>query len=242
MHGLRTRIVLYKLYRWESNSVWLVTDANTSKHRSCRESGNSWVFETACQQFCACVHCKSMRTQCQKCLIMLQYFMETKYAQKQGTMSRVSSWMHPVRGQFEWGTCVLVRTIDLSRESIPSSWYLCIEGRRFWLLNLRVLSLLPLTSSLESEDQLIWYTGPTCPLSVPTNPPVFPSQIFMDLSNEALAIYLPSGENCTCMKRVQSTLTAIKEAKHNLPGGQWIWRTNLKGSNVVLVQGSTAIE
>ncbi len=61
-----------------------------------------------------------------------------------------------------------------------------------------VLSLLPLTSRRLSEDQATWYTAPTCPRKLATNVPSVPFQSLMALSNDALAIHLPSGENCTC--------------------------------------------
>lgn len=92
-----------------------------------------------------------------------------------------------------------------------------------------VLSLLPLTSSLLSADHATWYTDPTWPrrevrylevdvkivaivclwrhhvaesgITRITYFPVRPSQILMDLSNEAEAMSLVSGEKSTSLTR-----------------------------------------
>ena len=66
------------------------------------------------------------------------------------------------------------------------------------LVTFSVLSELPLTTSLLSDDQLTWYTGRTWPLKVVTKVPLMPSHSLTDLSKEALTIQRPSGENWTC--------------------------------------------
>lgn len=94
---------------------------------------------------------------------------------------------------------------------------------------LSVLSLLPLTSSLLSADHATWYTDPTWPrrevrylevevriaaivrlwrhhveessITGITYFPVRPSQILIDLSNEAEAMSLVSGEKSTSLTR-----------------------------------------
>lgn len=57
-----------------------------------------------------------------------------------------------------------------------------------------VLSLLALTRKRLSGAQATMYTAPTWPTSVDMKRPVRPSQILTFLSNEALAMYRPSGE------------------------------------------------
>ncbi len=61
-----------------------------------------------------------------------------------------------------------------------------------------VLSLLALTSSLESALHVTRYTAATCPLRVATNFPVLPSHRRTLLSKAADAAHLPSGLNATC--------------------------------------------
>ena len=49
---------------------------------------------------------------------------------------------------------------------------------------LSVLSLLPLTNILESEDHAIWYTGPTCDLDV--------GEVTLTLNSREITLYQQS--------------------------------------------------
>lgn len=61
----------------------------------------------------------------------------------------------------------------------------------------KVVSLLPVTSSLESGLKAHWYTGPTCPLSVLMNFPSRAFQSLVELSKALDAMSRPSGEKVT---------------------------------------------
>ena len=64
---------------------------------------------------------------------------------------------------------------------------------------LSVESLEPDSSSRESGAHASAYTAPTCPRSVARYLPVSPHQSRTDLSNDAVASFLPSGENETAV-------------------------------------------
>lgn len=76
--------------------------------------------------------------------------------------------------------------------SFPNDLLPCSTSHSFIVESFELL-----TSSLLSDDQATWYTAPTCPLSVHMYLPVMPFQMRTDLSKDAEAINLPSGEKLT---------------------------------------------